>query len=132
LAHCDCYGKSQMEFIAITQAVRKDTWCWENQDVGGIQIRCHLLLCWFHAKKAWIEHLLHKLPEAIQDNLYKAMCLILDSVTKVEFDAIYCRMKATHASNNGVLMYVQKDGLKTIGNRRKCGHNGAEYFDMGM
>jgi hypothetical protein len=56
--------KSQMEFIAIMQVVREDAWCWENQDVDGIQVRCHLLLCWFYAKKAWVEHLLPKLPEA--------------------------------------------------------------------
>jgi hypothetical protein len=74
--------KSQMEFIAITQAVREDAWCWENQDVGGIQVRFHLLLCWFHAKKAWVEHLLSKLPEAERGDLYKAMCSILDSITE--------------------------------------------------
>jgi hypothetical protein len=44
--------KSQTEFIAITQAVNEDAWYWENQDLGGIQVKCHLLLCWFHAKKA--------------------------------------------------------------------------------
>jgi hypothetical protein len=45
-------NKSQTKFIAITQVVLKDSWCWKNQDVGGIQVRCHLFLCWFHAKKA--------------------------------------------------------------------------------
>jgi hypothetical protein len=100
--------KSQTEFLAITQAVCENAWYWENQDVGGIQVRCHLLLCCFHAKKALVEHLLPKLLEAKRGDLYKAMCSMLDSTTKEQFDAMYRRFKVTYANNNRVLKYVEK------------------------
>jgi hypothetical protein len=49
-----------------------------------------------------------KLLEVQRRDLYKAMCLMLDSVTKEEFDATYRRMKATYTNNNAVLEYVEK------------------------
>jgi hypothetical protein len=123
--------KSQTKFIAITQAVRKDAWCWENQDVGGIQVRCHLLLCWFHAKKAWVEHLLLKLPEVEQGDLYKAMCSMLDSITKEQFDAMYRRFKVTYANNNRVLKYVEKGWTRSNSQWRRMWPRWSKMFRHG-
>jgi hypothetical protein len=124
--------KSQTEFIAVTQAVCEDAWCWENQDVGGIQMRCHLLLCWFHAEKAWVEHLLPKLPKVERGDLYKAMCSILDLTTKEQFDAAYRRFKVTYANNNRILKYVEKGWIGNNSQWRRMWPRWSRMFRQGM
>lgn len=61
--------KDKTSKIAITKAIHEDVWSWEKQEIGGTQIACCLLLCWFHTKKAWVDHLLSKLPETMQGDL---------------------------------------------------------------
>lgn len=53
--------KAWIELNAIAKAINEYIWCWENQEIGRIQTKCKLLLCWFHTKKAWVEDLLSKL-----------------------------------------------------------------------
>jgi hypothetical protein len=51
------------ELISLTRAIFEDDLCWEDRESDSYQSKCQLLLCWFHAKKAWVENLLSKLPE---------------------------------------------------------------------
>ena len=55
--------KDKTERIVVLKVIKEDRFYWEDEQIGGIQTKCRLLLCWFHAKKAWIEHLLPKVPE---------------------------------------------------------------------
>lgn len=51
--------KNPMELEAIQKVVDADPHCWTQDQQGHrLQISCHVLLCWFHAKKAWVENLL--------------------------------------------------------------------------
>ncbi|MCO5589061.1 hypothetical protein L7F22_043026 [Adiantum nelumboides] len=51
--------KSQQELEAFLKVINEDPHCWESQVEGPRrQIVCHIILCWFHAKKAWVENLL--------------------------------------------------------------------------
>jgi hypothetical protein len=52
---------------------------------NGIQIfqtQCHLLLCCFHTKKAWIENFLPKVAESRRSTLYTTMCGLMESRSK--------------------------------------------------
>ena len=49
--------ESTTELNVFTIVINEDPWCWANNITGGEQIKCKLLLCWFHVKKAWMEHL---------------------------------------------------------------------------
>lgn len=50
--------KSQMELEAFEKVVKEDPYCWQYN--GLQQVLCHIIICWFHAKKAWVENLLSK------------------------------------------------------------------------
>lgn len=100
--------KSQIEFSAITQAIIEDIWCWKNRKIGREQTNYLLLLCWFHATKAWVEHFLAKLLDREWDDLFNAMCSTLESLIEEEVDAMYQRLKTIYANNNLILKYVDK------------------------
>ena len=61
-----------------------DPHCRANAVVGGTQRECYLLLCNFHTKKTWVKNLLPKVYENKKDELYKAMCILMDAKTKIE------------------------------------------------
>ena len=44
--------KSITKLNAFTTVINDDPWCWTNNVIGSEQIKCKLLLCWFHVKKA--------------------------------------------------------------------------------
>ena len=51
--------KCQQELEALTQAINEDPHSWIlNENGSPPQVACHVLLCWFHAKKAWVKNLL--------------------------------------------------------------------------
>ncbi|XP_066298926.1 uncharacterized protein [Branchiostoma lanceolatum] len=62
--------KSLTEKRAIESAVQNDPLSWED----GTQSKCHLLLCWFHVKKAWTENLLPKLEGQMAADVYEKLC----------------------------------------------------------
>ena len=43
-------------------------------------------------KKAWVEHLLPKVPEERRNDLYKLMCNMLEAVTEGDFNEAYQRL----------------------------------------
>ena len=50
--------KSATKLNAFTTDFNDNLWCWVNNVIGGEQIKCKLLLCWFHVKKMWMKHLM--------------------------------------------------------------------------
>ena len=62
--------KSWLEFNANKKVVESDAYCWNMVDGVRKQVRCQLLLCWFHVKKAWVDYLLPKVPAPKRDRLY--------------------------------------------------------------
>ncbi|KAI8483138.1 hypothetical protein Bbelb_391570 [Branchiostoma belcheri] len=61
----------------IEKAVKDDPLSWE----GEKQVKCHLLLCWFHTKKAWTENLLPKLPTDVAAKVYDRLCGMMMATT---------------------------------------------------
>ena len=53
--------KCQVELEAFDKVVKEDQFCWQGDGFGlQTQVACHIIICWFHAKKAWVENLLPK------------------------------------------------------------------------
>lgn len=51
--------KCRAELLVIMHVVDIDPHCWPLDENGlRIQVACKMLICWFHTKKAWVEHLL--------------------------------------------------------------------------
>lgn len=66
--------KSQQELEAFLKVVNEDRHCWEETLEGERhQIACHIILCWFHTKKAWVDNLL---PQVSINNLVENSHLI--------------------------------------------------------
>ena len=95
--------KDKTERIAVLKVIKEDRFCWEDEQIGGIQTKCRLLLCWFHAKKAWIEHLLPKVPEEQRNDLYQLMYNMLEAVTKDDFNEAYQRLRINYQGHPEVL-----------------------------
>ena len=100
--------KDKTERIAILKVIKEDRFCWEDEQIGGIQTKCQLLVCWFHAKKVWVEHLLPKVPEERCNDLYKLMCNMLEVVTEGDFNEAYQTLRINYQGHPGVLQYVEK------------------------
>ena len=49
--------KSATDLNVFTTVIDNNPWCWADNVIGGEHIKCKLLLCWFHVKKAWMKHL---------------------------------------------------------------------------
>ena len=85
--------KNKTKYDSYRVVNKKDPHCWEHGVVGGTQTKCHLLLCNFHTKKAWVENLLSKVGENERDELYKAMCILMDAESEIEFEENYNTFK---------------------------------------
>ncbi|MCO5611782.1 hypothetical protein L7F22_066041 [Adiantum nelumboides] len=91
--------KSQQELDALLRVVNKDPHCWEYTFNGTRrQIACHVLLCWFHTKKAWVEHLLPQVPKEMHEDVYSTMCKIMHSVTEEEFEDRFQLLRQRYSS----------------------------------
>ena len=98
--------KSTTEFNAFTTVINEDPWCWANNITGGEQTKCKLLLCWFHVKKAWMEHLVSHVTVDKRTQLYRDMCGLLECLTETQFNTKYVEFKITWASEKLVLNNV--------------------------
>jgi hypothetical protein len=65
--------KSLIEYSTLTNVITSDPFCWETVDGKRKQKYCFILLCWFHVKKAWVDHLLPKVHGLEKDKLYNHM-----------------------------------------------------------
>ncbi|MCO5547551.1 hypothetical protein L7F22_001001 [Adiantum nelumboides] len=91
--------KSQQELDALLRVVNEDPHCWEYTFNGTRrQIACHVLLCWFHTKKAWVEHLLPQVPKEMREDVYSTMCNIMHSVTEEEFKDRFQLLRQRYSS----------------------------------
>lgn len=95
--------KSVTELNAIKKAVEGDKACWK----GGSQVSCVLLLCHFHAKKAWIETLLPQVPEEARDDVYKRMCSMMCATSEDAFDDQYLDFAERYKDYPRVVNYVR-------------------------
>ena len=98
--------KCMTEFNALKNVIDEDLWCWEISETCKVQTKCHILLCWFHIKKAWIENLLPKVSEVKKMALYKHMCELLECITEEAFTIKYEEFKITYIDERDVLNYV--------------------------
>ena len=98
--------KSATELNAFTAVINDDPWCWANNVIGGEQIKCKLLLCWFHVKKAWMEHLVSHVTVDKRTQLYRDMCGLLECLTEAQFNSKYVEFKITWATEKLVLNNV--------------------------
>lgn len=78
--------KCKIEYNAFKYIIDREEACWENNKNGRIQTKCHILLCWFHVKKTWIKHIIPKVIEAKRNDLYIAMCKLLDCLREEDFN----------------------------------------------
>ncbi|MCO5578720.1 hypothetical protein L7F22_032565 [Adiantum nelumboides] len=91
--------KSQQELDALLRVVNEDPHCWGYTFNGTRrQIACHVLLCWFHTKKAWVEHLLPQVPKEMREDVYSTMCNIMHSVTEEEFEDRFQLLRQRYSS----------------------------------
>ncbi|MCO5584014.1 hypothetical protein L7F22_037933 [Adiantum nelumboides] len=106
--------KSQQELDALLRVVNEDPHCWEYTFNGTRrQIACHVLLCWFHTKKAWVEHLLPQVPKEMREDVYSTMCNIMHSVTEEEFEDRFQLLRQRYSS------YADSDRYGVPGNSKE-------------
>ena len=98
--------KSTTEFNAFITVINEDPWCWANNITGSEQTKCKLLLCWFHVKKAWMEHLVSHVTVDKRTQFYRDMYGLLECLTEIWFNTKYAEFKITWASEKLVLNNV--------------------------
>ena len=74
--------------------------------MGGTQTKYHLLLCNLHTKKAWVENLRTKDGENERDELYKAMCMLMDAKSEIEYEKNYNIFKEDYGHVVIVMRYM--------------------------
>jgi hypothetical protein len=77
--------------------------------VGGKrkQKSCFILLCWFHVKKAWVDHLLPKVHGPEKDKLYNRMCQLMHCSKEGEFDILYNEIMEAYKDRKQVCAYIK-------------------------
>ena len=71
---------------AITIIVRNDPICWKDKQIREEQIACQVLLCHFHAMKAWSEHILPRVPFDRKDEFWQLLMTLLYCPVETHFD----------------------------------------------
>jgi hypothetical protein len=61
----------------IKVAMNKNPHCWKDGVIGGEQIIAIILLCRFHALKAWIENLLPKVPHSCHHEIWHQLHILM-------------------------------------------------------
>ncbi|MCO5564813.1 hypothetical protein L7F22_018481 [Adiantum nelumboides] len=99
--------KSQQELETFLKVINEDPHCWESQVEGPHhQIACHIILCWFHAKKAWVENLLPQVLKELRGELYMEMSNLMQCSSEVEFDSQFQRLLDQYSNHLNVVHYV--------------------------
>ncbi|MCO5605167.1 hypothetical protein L7F22_059347 [Adiantum nelumboides] len=85
--------KCMTSLLAINKVVNADQSCWEvDKDGTTQQVACTILICWFHTKKAWVEHLLPQAPKEMRETLYASMENLMQCGTEDNFEARYAQL----------------------------------------
>ena len=98
--------KDMTSLNAITTIVSNDPFCWKNQQIGVEQIGCRILLCHFHAMKAWSEHLLPRVPLDRRDELWQCLTTLLHCAVEVNFDFNVQIFFRAFEAIPGVIQYI--------------------------
>lgn len=99
--------KSAQELEAILKVVNQDPNCWIGGHEGDrVQTGCHVLVCWFHTKKAWVENLLPQVPIDKRDHIYSALSELMQTPTEEEFETRYQQLLMTYSMHANVQRYV--------------------------
>ena len=70
---------------AITTIVRNDLIYSKDKQIGGEQIACQVLLCHFHAIKAWRKYLLSCTPFDRRNKLWQLLMTLLHCPVEAHF-----------------------------------------------
>ncbi|KAI5068324.1 hypothetical protein GOP47_0016669 [Adiantum capillus-veneris] len=99
--------KSSLELEAFSKVINGDECCWHSYETGPREQRfCHIIVCWFHTKKAWVENLLPKVPKELQDHFYSSMTTLMHAFDEVEFENHYQELLQHYAAHINVQRYV--------------------------
>ncbi|KAI5077831.1 hypothetical protein GOP47_0007655 [Adiantum capillus-veneris] len=99
--------KCPQELNAILSAVKDDPACWAEHSEGQrVQVACHVLVCWFHVKKAWVENLLPQVPRHMQEHVYSSMCNLMHSSSEDDFEARFQRLLLDYSNHENIQRYV--------------------------
>ncbi|KAI5060861.1 hypothetical protein GOP47_0023366 [Adiantum capillus-veneris] len=100
--------KCPQELNSILSAVKDDPACWAEHSEGQrVQVACHVLVCWFHVKKAWVENLFPQVPRHMQDHVYSSMCnLMQHSSSEDDFEDHFQRLLLDYSNHANIQRYV--------------------------
>ena len=84
--------KCWVEYIALKNVITSDPYCWEMVNDTKRKTTSQILLCWFHVKKDWVDHLLPKVNGMEKDKLYARMCRLMYFSKEEEFDHVYAEI----------------------------------------
>ena len=99
--------KSWTEYIALKNVIEVDSGCWEIVNGKRQQTSCLIFLCWFHVKKAWVEHLLPKVHGMERDKLYDHMCRLMYCSKEEEFNQVYGSILEVYKEHKNVCLYIK-------------------------
>ena len=99
--------KSWTSYNAISNVVATDRLSWIVTNGQRSQTHCRLLLCQFHAKKAWLDNLLPKVSATERNHLYNQMCQLMQCITESTFSAQCEELKVEYANKPGVWQYIE-------------------------
>ena len=99
--------KCWVEYIALKNVITSDPYCWEMVNDIRQQTVCKILLCWFHVKKAWVDHLLLKVHGKERDKLYARMCQLMYASKEEEFDHVYAEILEEYNEQKLVCNYIK-------------------------
>ena len=81
-----------VEYIALKNVITTYPHCWEMVNDTKRKTTSQILLCWFHVKKDWVDHLLPKVNGMEKDKLYARMCRLMYFSKEEEFDHVYAEI----------------------------------------
>ena len=93
--------------MALKNVIEVDSSCWEMVNGKRQQTTCLNLLCWFHVKKAWIDHLLPKVHGMERDKLYDHMCRLMYCSKEEEFNQVYGSILEVYKEHKNVCIYIK-------------------------
>jgi hypothetical protein len=123
--------KSNTEYNALMKVIEHDKFCWMKNDNHIIQTHCHLLLCWFHAKKHGLKISFQNWlnPENL---LYIPLCAVLWShVLKNNSIKGMKSSKKLMPMMKWYWLMLKKDGQGVV-NGAKCGHCTIECLNIDL